>query len=64
MGAAGASMHTQNHGKNKPHKRNSCFSSGFFSRGGGVLSVLQLLQALQGFSTSPDKATQLDASLQ
>lgn len=37
-----------------------------FSRGGeeGVLSVLQLLQALQGFSASPDKAAQLDASLQ
>lgn len=60
--AAGASMHTQNHGKNRPHKRSSCFSSGVFLRGG--LSVLQLLQALQGFRTSPDKATQLDASLQ
>ena len=26
--------------------------------------MLQLLQAAQSFSTSPDKATQLDASLQ
>lgn len=59
--AAGANMHTRNHGKNKPHERNSCVSAGFSQAG---LSVLQLLQALQGFSTSPDKAAQLDAGLQ
>lgn len=59
---AGAGMHTQNQEKNKPHKRNSCFSRGFFS-GEGLL-LLQLLQAAQGLSTSSDEATQLDTSLQ
>lgn len=58
-------MHTRNREKNKPHKRNGCFSRGFFEgvRGEGLL-VLQLLQAVQGLSTSPDEATELDASLQ
>lgn len=66
MSGAGAGMHTGNHEKNKPHKRNSCFSRGFFwgGVGGEGLLVLQLLQAVQGLSTSPDEATELDASLQ
>lgn len=57
-------MHIENQEKNKPH-RNSDFSRGFFTgvKGRGVL-VLQLLQAAQGLSTCPDKATQLNASLQ
>lgn len=44
------------------HTRGTAVFLAGFSQAG--LSVLQLLQALQGFGTSPDEATQLDAGLQ
>lgn len=49
--------------KRTNHTRGTAVFLQGFSQGGHLL-VLQLLQAVQGFSTSPYKATQLDASLQ
>lgn len=48
--------------KRTNHTRGTAvFLQGFSQEG---FLVLQLLQTAQGFSTRPDKATQLDASLQ
>lgn len=55
-------MHTQNQEKKKITQEEQLFFYRDFLRRGSL--VLQLLQAAQSFSTSPDKATQLDASLQ
>lgn len=55
-------MHTQNQKKERTTQEEQLFFYRVFLRRGFL--VLQLLQTTQGFSTRPDKATQLDASLQ
>lgn len=47
--------------KKRTNHTRAVFLQGFSQEG---FLVLQLLQTSQGFSTRPDKATQLDASLQ